>query len=165
MYIFRTKIAKKKFSRRRTGLIHCHRANRDYIEVQRKKSSTLVGSNHSPPAPFKPRTCSDREGQCNDMGLNDYYRILEIEPDASMRQIKKAYRKQALKYHPDRNNEDRGAAEKMKSVNEAYAVLSSPAKRRDYDLMNDGYGSSDYDQFGQYDNVEDILWIITKYSK
>ena len=99
------------------------------------------------------------------MGLNDYYRILEIEPDASMRQIKKAYRKQALKYHPDRNNEDRGAAEKMKSVNEAYAVLSSPAKRRDYDLMKNGYGSSDYDQFGQYDNVEDILWIITKYSK
>ncbi|HOO91712.1 MAG TPA: DnaJ domain-containing protein, partial [Syntrophales bacterium] len=82
-----------------------------------------------------------------------------------MRQIKKAYRRLALKYHPDRNSRDAAAAEKMKSINEAYATLSNPEKRHDYDLMNDGSGSAYYDRFGQYDTVQDILWIITNYSK
>ena len=87
----------------------------------------------------------------------DYYQILEIEQDVPAEQIKEAYRKQALKYHPDRNNGDPVAAEKMKSINEAYAVLSNPDKRRDYDLMKDRYGSAAYNQFRQAYTDQDIF--------
>ncbi len=58
------------------------------------------------------------------MEQNDYYQILGLDKDASQKQIKEAYRKLAFKYHPDRNKEHPETAEKMKRVNEAYAVLS-----------------------------------------
>ncbi len=63
----------------------------------------------------------------------DYYEILEISRDASSSEIKKAYRKLALKYHPDRNQGDKEAEEKFKLVNEAYQVLSDSSKREIYD--------------------------------
>ncbi|MBW2636406.1 MAG: DnaJ domain-containing protein, partial [Deltaproteobacteria bacterium] len=87
----------------------------------------------------------------------DYYQVLGIEKDVEPGELKDAYRKLALKYHPDRNNGDPESAEKMKSINEAYAVLSNPEKREDYDLMRDRYGSSAYGQFRQNYSDQDIF--------
>ena len=63
----------------------------------------------------------------------DYYELLGIGREASADEIKKAYRKQALKYHPDRNPGDKEAEEHFKEVAEAYDVLSDPDKRSRYD--------------------------------
>jgi curved DNA-binding protein len=65
----------------------------------------------------------------------DYYSILEIEKTATIVEIKKAYRKLAMKYHPDRNKGDKQAEEKFKKINEAYAVLSDEQKRKQYDMF------------------------------
>lgn len=66
---------------------------------------------------------------------HDYYKALELEPDATADDIKRAYRRLALKYHPDQNRGDRVAEEQFKKINEAYQVLSDPARRRQYDLF------------------------------
>ena len=63
----------------------------------------------------------------------DYYDVLGIDRNAEDAAIKQAYRQLAIKYHPDRNPGDKQAVEKMKEINEAYAVLSDPRKRRQYD--------------------------------
>ena len=91
------------------------------------------------------------------MSQNDYYQILEIDQKAGPRQIKDTYRKLAFKYHPDRNRKNPEAAEKMKQVNDAYAVLSDPAKRREYDAMRQQFGSSAYSQFRQNYSEQDIF--------
>ena len=63
----------------------------------------------------------------------DYYEVLGLEKGASEDEIKKAFKKMALKYHPDRNPDDKDAEEKFKEVNEAYSVLSDPKKKEMYD--------------------------------
>ena len=65
----------------------------------------------------------------------DYYKILGVERSASDDEIKKAYRKLALKYHPDHNPGNKSAEAKFKDVGEAYEVLSDPQKRKQYDLL------------------------------
>jgi curved DNA-binding protein len=76
----------------------------------------------------------------------DYYRILDITKNASDAEIKKAYRKLAMQYHPDRNpGKEKWANEKFKEINEAYGVLGDPQKRRQYD------------QFGTVGNIGDIF--------
>jgi len=63
----------------------------------------------------------------------DYYEVLGVDRNVSEEDLKKAYRKQALKYHPDRNAGNKVAEEKFKEANEAYSVLSDPQKRQQYD--------------------------------
>ena len=65
----------------------------------------------------------------------DYYSILGVQKGCSSDEIKKAYRKLAMQYHPDRNPGDKAAEEKFKSINEAYSVLSDDKKRQQYDQM------------------------------
>ncbi len=67
------------------------------------------------------------------MAEEDFYKILGVEKNASAQDIKKAYRKLALKYHPDRNPNDKVAEEKFREVSEAYEVLSNEEKRAKYD--------------------------------
>lgn len=65
----------------------------------------------------------------------DYYRVLGISKNASKDEIKKAFRKLAMKYHPDKNKDNKEAEEKFKKINEAYAVLSNNEKRKQYDMF------------------------------
>ena len=67
------------------------------------------------------------------MAEEDFYKVLGVEKTASAQDIKKAYRKLALKYHPDRNPNNKEAEEKFRQVSEAYEVLSDPDKRAKYD--------------------------------
>ncbi len=65
--------------------------------------------------------------------MKDFYQILDVSRNASQEEIKKAYRKLAAKYHPDRNPGDKNAEEMFKKINEAHSVLSDPEKRKLYD--------------------------------
>lgn len=69
------------------------------------------------------------------MEFKDYYKILGVEKDATQEEIKKAYRKLALKYHPDRNPDNKQSEEKFKEITEANEVLSDPEKRKKYDQL------------------------------
>ncbi len=72
-----------------------------------------------------------------DTDMADYYDLLGVSKSASADEIKKAYKKLALKYHPDRNKGDKGAEDKFKKVNQAYEVLSDPEKRQIYDQFGE----------------------------
>jgi molecular chaperone DnaJ len=111
----------------------------------------------------------------------DYYSILEVSKNASGDEIKKAYRKLAHKYHPDKNSGDKQAEEKFKEINNAYQTLSDPQKRSQYDRFGgdpgsqaDGgnpFGGQGFDPFGDsqgfdfnfgnqgagYDNIQDVF--------
>ncbi|APJ02510.1 DnaJ C-terminal domain-containing protein [Silvanigrella aquatica] len=66
-----------------------------------------------------------------------YYDILGVNKNATSDEIKKAYRKMAMQYHPDRNPGNKSAEDKFKEMSEAYAVLSDPEKKRQYDMLGD----------------------------
>ena len=72
---------------------------------------------------------------------NDYYAVLGVEPDASADEIKRAFRRLAREHHPDATGGDRDSERRYKEASEAYAVLSDPAKRQQYDAARAGIGS------------------------
>jgi len=91
------------------------------------------------------------------MNQGDYYQILEVDRNATPQTTKEAYRRLAFQYHPDRNRGNPSAVEKMKEINEAYAVLSDPRKKRDYDTLREQYGPYGYDRFKQSYSEQDIF--------
>lgn len=91
------------------------------------------------------------------MDKMNYYQRLNVSPEATGQEIKEAYRQLAFKYHPDRNEGDAQAADKMKAVNEAYAVLSDPAKRRQYDMLYQKYGDDAQGRFRQSYSEQEIF--------
>lgn len=92
---------------------------------------------------------------------DDYYRVLGVERDATPDEIKKAYRKLALRHHPDKNPGDKDAEEKFKAAAEAYAVLSDAEKRRRYDAFGKSGvgGAGGFQGFDQevFSDFSDIL--------
>ena len=91
------------------------------------------------------------------MTQQDYYQVLGLDRSADEKTIKEVYRELAFKYHPDRNEKDPASAEKMKSINEAYAVLSNVEKRREYDAMQLRFGDNAYGQFRNTYSEQDIF--------
>ena len=73
------------------------------------------------------------------MEFKDYYKILGVSKTATTEEIKKAYRKLAVKYHPDKNQGNKAAEEKFKEANEANDVLSDPEKRKKYDEVGENW--------------------------
>jgi len=86
----------------------------------------------------------------------DYYEVLGVSKSASEAEIKKAYRKLALKYHPDKNEGDSAAEEKFKEAAEAYEVLSNAEKKSKYDQFGHA-GMSGAGGFGGGMNMDDIF--------
>src|SRR5690606_28600117 len=81
------------------------------------------------------------------MAKRDYYKVLDVARDASEADIKKAYRRLAMKLHPDRNPDDKQAEEQFKEAKEAYEVLTDPARRATYDQY--GHEGLDAQRGGQ----------------
>lgn len=97
------------------------------------------------------------------MANKDFYEVLGVDKNASQDDIKRAFKKAALKYHPDRNKDNKEAEEKFKEINEAYQVLSDPEKRQRYDQFGtadfNGGGGQGFDgfDFGGFGGFGDIF--------
>ena len=98
------------------------------------------------------------------MAKRDYYEVLGVEKTASDSEIKKAYRRLAMKYHPDKNQDNKEAEDKFKEASEAYEVLSDSAKRQRYDQFGHagvensfGSGGFSWDNFTHASDFEDIF--------
>lgn len=90
------------------------------------------------------------------MAKRDYYEVLDVSREASAEEIKKAYRKLALKYHPDKNPDNKEAEDKFKEAAEAYEVLSDATKRKHYDQFGHAGMHSGTD-YHNYTNMNDIF--------
>lgn len=91
------------------------------------------------------------------MDETDYYKELGVDPGSDSAKIKAAYRDLAFRYHPDRNEGNPEAADRMKRINEAYAVLSASAKRKAYDDLRRQYGDAARSRFRKTYTEQDIF--------
>jgi molecular chaperone DnaJ len=91
----------------------------------------------------------------------DYYEVLTVSREASCEELRKAYRREALKHHPDRNQGDAAAESKFKEINEAYQVLSDDEKRRIYDQFGhaglDGAGGGQGGMGDVFAHMQDLF--------
>lgn len=87
----------------------------------------------------------------------DYYKILGVDKKASADEIKKAYRKLAMRHHPDRNPGDSKSEAEFKKINEAYDTLSSPEKKARYDMGGGTFNNFDFDGFGSSDIFNSVF--------
>jgi molecular chaperone DnaJ len=90
----------------------------------------------------------------------DYYEMLGVKREASAEEIKKAYRKLAVKYHPDKNPGNKEAEEKFKEISHAYEALSDPDKRKQYDQFGDSafqYGTGGFGFHDPFDIFQDVF--------
>ncbi|MBQ8013281.1 MAG: J domain-containing protein [Treponema sp.] len=94
------------------------------------------------------------------MVMEDLYEVLGVTKTASQSEIKSAYRKLAVKYHPDKNPGDKAAEEKFKKISAAYEVLSDETKRRQYDSYGStsDYGQSSSNSYGSYGWGQQGTW-------
>lgn len=103
------------------------------------------------------------------MAKKDYYDILGLQKGASEDEIKKAFRKLAIQYHPDKNQGNKEAEEKFKEINEAYQVLSDPQKKAQYDQFGTtdfngggfgegGFGGFDFSDLGGFGDIFDTIF-------
>ncbi|MDM8557901.1 molecular chaperone DnaJ [Candidatus Parabeggiatoa sp. HSG14] len=97
------------------------------------------------------------------MEKRDYYQVLNVQKNASEEELKKAYRRLAMKYHPDRNPDDKQAEENFKEIKEAYEVLNDPQKRAAYDQFGHAGveaamgGGGGFGGFGGFGDIGDIF--------
>jgi molecular chaperone DnaJ len=92
------------------------------------------------------------------MSKRDYYEVLGVDKSTPKDELKKSYRKLAMKYHPDRNPDDANASEKFKELSEAYEILSDDQKRQAYDQFgHDGVNPSFSNAQGAADGFSDIF--------
>ena len=99
------------------------------------------------------------------MAKRDYYEVLGVSKDIDGKELKKAYRKKAMKYHPDRNPGDAEAEEKFKELSEAYEVLSDADKRAAYDRYGheavDGSAGGSVDKAGADFSISSVTCLVT----
>lgn len=98
------------------------------------------------------------------MAKRDYYEVLGVDKTADEATIKKAYRKLAMQFHPDKNPDNKEAEEKFKEASEAYEVLSDKDKRQRYDQFGHagvegqfGGGGFNWDNFSHFDDISDLF--------
>jgi molecular chaperone DnaJ len=100
------------------------------------------------------------------MEKRDYYHTLNVQKNASEDELKKAYRRMAMKYHPDRNPDNKEAEEQFKEIKEAYEILSDPQKRAAYDQFGHagveagggGFGGGGFGGFGDIGDIFESMF-------
>lgn len=97
------------------------------------------------------------------MVIRDYYRTLGLTLEASEQDIKKAYRKLAMHYHPDRNGGNPESEERLKEINEAYQILGDEEKRRLYDLQY--RQNSESQRFNDVSINDDLISVLRMFSQ
>jgi DnaJ-class molecular chaperone len=96
------------------------------------------------------------------LAVKDYYQLMRISREATGDEVRKAYRKMVMEYHPDRNRNDPDCEGRMKEINEAYQVLGDEDKRRQYDLLlRQSYNRRVYYQEDLTDDLIEILRAFT----